>query len=303
MRGRNLVMLSVAVLLGLIAVYLVNAYFTGIEKRQERIAEQQKLARIVVATKPLEFGTLLTSDNIRLLNWPAASVPDGAFLQLDEAMKGGRVALRPIVVGEPVLASKVSGTDGRAVLSANLPAGMRAVAIPISATSGVAGFVRPGDAVDVLLTRKIPGSSDSSDNMMTDVVLENVAVLAIDQTADESKTEPKVGKTATLQVDLLGAKKLALAERTGALSLALRKIEPATAQDASTLAARDLAARAPITSHGMAARPVIARAYPSQRRASVTYVAAAAPRPPAPGMTVVRGTSATDYEVVRLRGW
>jgi len=167
--NRNLIFLAVAVVVGLIAVVLANSYFSGVETRQERVAAEQRLARIVVATQPLEFGQPLTAQNLRLQNFPQASVPQGAFRSVEEAMRGGRVALRPIVPGEPVLRDKVSGTDGRAVLAANLSEGMRAVSIPVSATTGVSGFVRPGDTVDVMLTRSL-GESD----YMTDVILEDV---------------------------------------------------------------------------------------------------------------------------------
>ena len=171
MGGRNLIFLGVAIGVALIAVILANSYFSGVEERQERIAEEQQLARIVVATQPLEFGQPLTPQNIRLQNFPAGSVPQGAFRSMEDALRDNRVALRPIVPGEPVLADKVSGTDGRAVLAANLAPGMRAVSIPVSATTGVSGFVRPGDIVDVLLTRRMPGDGATDQDLMTDVIL------------------------------------------------------------------------------------------------------------------------------------
>ena len=157
MPRRNLIIIGIAVFLGVIAVILANSYFSGVEERQEQIAEEQRLARIIVATQPMEFGEPLTTENIRLQNWPAQSVPEGAFLTVADALKDNRVALRPIVPGEPILASKVSGTDGRATLAALLPEGMRAVSIPINNVNGVAGFVLPGTTVDVLLVRQIEG--------------------------------------------------------------------------------------------------------------------------------------------------
>ena len=126
MQGRNWIILAIAVVIGLVAVVLANAYFSGVEQKQERVAEQQKLVRIVVASQELEFGTKLTDQNVRRQNWPANSVPVGAFRSIPEVLKDNRVALRPIVPGEPVLASKVSGTDGRATLAALLPEGLRA---------------------------------------------------------------------------------------------------------------------------------------------------------------------------------
>src|SRR3546814_6913619 len=97
----------------------------------------------------------------------------------------------------PILAGKVSGEGGRATLASILPEELRAVSIPVNQVTGVAGFVRAGDVVDVMLTRQIPGEGAQRDDKMTTVVLENVYVLAIDQIANENETEPTVGQTAT----------------------------------------------------------------------------------------------------------
>jgi pilus assembly protein CpaB len=313
--GRNILFLLVAVGIGLIAVVLANSYFSGVEQRQQRVAQQQRLARIVVAAQPLEFGQPLTSQNLRLANFPANSVPAGAFTSLDDAMRGGRVALRPIVVNEPVLADKVSGTDGRAVLAANLEPGMRAVAVPVNAVTGVSGFVRPGDIVDVLLTRTIPGAEGSS-AMMTDVILDRVKVLAIDQVANEKETQPAVGKTAVLEVDLYGAQKLALSSKLGELSLALRNVAAPELAALGTVTSRDLggggarfvaAARPhPIQPVGMFAPRV-----PTFSALAVTPGTSGAPRSgpaPAPSrvsdstMTIYRGVESHEETVGRLGG-
>ncbi|HEU4651504.1 MAG TPA: Flp pilus assembly protein CpaB, partial [Croceibacterium sp.] len=273
-----------------------------VETRQEQVAREQQLARIVVATQPLEFGQPLTAQNLRLQNFPQASVPQGAFTSLEEAMRGGRVALRPIVPGEPVLADKVSGTDGRAVLAANLADGMRAVAIPIGATTGVSGFARPGDTVDVLLTRKIPGDGAQDEDVMTDVILERVKLLAIDQVANENETKPKVGKTAVVEVNLYDAQKLVLADRLGTLSLALRNVENDEPAARTTVTARDLGA-------GGLMRPIRAR---PQQAANftppqvITMPAAGAPSAPprrlGPTMSVYRGVELSEEPVGRLGG-
>lgn len=300
MNRRNLIVLGIAVALGLIAVLLANSYFSGIEERQERIAQEQQLARIVVASQPLEFGTPLTTENVRLQNFPASSVPQGAFRTIQGALKDGRVALRPIVPGEPILASKVSGTDGRAVLSANLPEGARATTIRINDVTGVAGFARPGDMVDVLLTRKIPGPGADESDLMTEVIMERVPLLAINQVASENATEPSVGKTATLQVDLYQAQKLALATRLGTLSLALRNVENDTPQAGFAVTQRDLGGSGLYIADRS---PGPIRSAPLPPRQQIINAGASAPaRPSGPTMTVVRGTEGEDYPVKRLGG-
>lgn len=308
MGQRNLIAIGIAVFLGLIAVYLANVYFSAREVQQEKVAEQQRMARIVVASQELAFGSPVSPQNVRLANWPANSVPAGAFTSIEEATKN-RVALRPIVPGEPLLASKVSGADGRATLSANLPLGQLAYAIPVNDVAGVGGFVRPGDVVDVLLTRVIPGEGNQSGEKMTDVVLEAVPVLGIDQVADEKNTQPAVGKTATLQVDTYGAQKLALAMQSGTMSLALRNVADQVTGARKTVTRADLGGRYFMPARGYAARPStptqaasLAMAGAGRRipiQQSQAGGAMAAPRPLGPSMTVVRGTRATQEEFIR----
>ncbi|MFC4293528.1 Flp pilus assembly protein CpaB [Novosphingobium tardum] len=307
---RNLIILGIAIVLGLFAVLFANSYFSGVERRQAQVAQEQQLARIVVASQPLAFGSKLTPDNLKLANWPASSVPVGAFSSLEQAMKDGRVALRPIVPGEPVLADKVSGTDGRATLAANLPEGMRAVSIPISNVTGVSGFALPGTTVDVLLTRQIPGGGSEAQDIMSDVVLENKQILAIDQLADEKTGEPKVGATATLQVDLLDAQKLAVAQKIGTLSLALRNVENQVPGALTTVTAADLGGarlyKAARSQPAPAAPAPTFLGLPAQFSAALAGANAARkpvlPRIMGNSMTVIRGTESADYPVGNLGG-
>lgn len=293
MNTRNIVIVAIAVVAGLLAVYFGNIYFSGVADQSARIAEQNKMSRIVVAMQDMSFGTALSEQNVRLANWPANSVPQGAFTSIADATKD-RVALRPIVIGEPILDSKVSGTNGRATLSANLPAGMLAFTVPISADSGVGGYVRPGDIVDVLLTRQIPGEGSKGDDKMTDVVLQAVPVLGIDLVSDDQQTKPEVGKTATLQVSTLQAQKLALATKIGALDLALRNVTDQAEGFARTVIPRDLTA----SHYSIRSRDASTGAGPPPRMAAPRLPAGLfAPRPTGPTMTVVRGVNPTQYEV------
>jgi pilus assembly protein CpaB len=300
MGQRNLLIIVAAIFLGLIAVFLANSYFSGVETQQAKLAEENRMARIAVASQALEFGTQISQQNVRLVNWPANSVPDGAFTSIEEATRN-RVALRPIVPGEPVLASKVSGANGRAVLSANLPEGQVAFTIPISEVAGVGGFARPGDIVDVLLTRQIPGEGAGSADKMTDVIMQAVPVLATDQIASEQDTAPKVSKSATLQVDLMGAQKLALSTQLGALSLALRNVADQSQGARRTVTQRDVSnsrlfirAR---TNNAAARSNTMLPPVPVPTLAGGPV--ALPPRPMGPSMTIVRGTKTTQEELIR----
>lgn len=292
----HLIYILIAVGLGLVAVVLANSYFSGVEERQERVAQQQQMARIVVATQPLDFGSALTAENIRLQNFPANSVPVGAFFSVEELLQGGNVALRPIVPGEPILADKLSG---RAVLSAKLPEGMRAMSIPINATNAVSGFIRPADIVDILLTRDL-GEGESA----TEVIMEAVQVLAIGTVQSENATEPGLAGTATMLVDLYGAQKLTLARKMGEMSLVLRNVEGKDEGAGVAVMSRDVSPLRVATGGGGSAPPM--QAPPAYIPAAAPAPAAGAPaapaRPRGPSMTVIRGTATTDYSVDRLGG-
>lgn len=311
MQGRNWIILGVAIAIGLFAVIMVNAYFSGVQEKQARLTQEQALVRIVVAAQPMEFGTKLTPQTVRLQNWPASSVPEGAFRTIPDALKDNRVALRPIVPGEPVLASKVSGADGRATLAALLPEGMRAFSIPVDTLRGVAGFVLPGTMVDVLLTRRIPGEGAGPEDLRADVFLSNVQVLAVDQLASDKEGNPVPSKVATLSVSLFDAQRLTIAQQVGTLSLALRKVESAAANDAD-------ATTAPVFAQTVTGRQLGGpRLYIPARGAAAPRVAAAGPRAaparrvgnagPVAGsgasMTVIRGTEPTSYPVGYLGGF
>jgi len=302
MTSRNFIIVGVAIVLGLFAVYLGNAYFSGVETRQEQIAAQNKMVRIVVASQDLGFGTVVSAQNVRLANWPENSVPAGAFMSVEEATHN-RVALRSIVVGEPVLNSKVSGTNGRATIAANLPAGMLAYTVQINDVAGVGGFVRPGDVVDVLITRQIPGEGARAYDKMTDVLLQAIPVLGVDQTADQNKTDPAIGRTATLQVSSFDAQKLALASQVGVLSLALRNVTDKPLGPGATVLPRDISnSRYYIAARASGAAPPAATA-PTIRAiigaAGRVGAALPPPRPAGPSMTVIRGVRPTEYEVRR----
>jgi pilus assembly protein CpaB len=138
-------------------------------------------------------------------------------------------------VNEPILSVKITGPGQRATLSAVLHDGMKAVTIRVSDIEGVAGFVLPGDRVDIALTRL-----DGKGGATTDVVLQNATVLAIDQVADERASSVSVAKSVTLEVDMVAAQKLDLAASLGNLSLLLRKAGETTSPKSARVSLKDL---------------------------------------------------------------
>ena len=299
-QARNLIISASAALFGLLAVYLGNAYFAGFEKQQVQVAQSQRLAQIVVASQDLAFGAKPSIINVRLASWPEASVPVGAFTSVDELTRGTRVTVFPISAGEPVLASKLSGIDGRATLSSGLPAGKLAFSIPINDVSGVGGFVRPGDVVDVLLTRRSLRENAGLNDKISDVVLEATPVLGIDQVFDRSDTKPVSPKTATLEVDATGAQKLALSVELGTLSLALRNNADQQLGSHPTVTPSNLSSEVALAQTARSS-PVFRRA--PARRSQLSDARGKTPATPAitdvfhPAMTVMRGSVISHYGV------
>src|SRR5262249_6346626 len=156
--------------------------------------------------------------SLRELPWPEDALPAGSFGSIKELTSTKRVVLSPIETNEPVLASKITGSGQRATLSAVIAEGMKAITIRVNDVEGVAGFVLPGDRVDVVLTRQGDKQGDKA-TAMNDIVIQNVRVLAIDQLADERSEKPSVAKAVTLEVDATDGQKLALAASVGTLSL------------------------------------------------------------------------------------
>lgn len=227
---RSYISLAVGVVLALVAIVVMRLY-VGAATGGSRDSEGD-FARIAVMTKDLPGGSVLDPEEIRLVRWPKDSVPSGAFYDVDSIFKGAkgkgdRVALTALARGEPLLRSKVSGLGARPIMSSLVSEGMRAVSIKIDDVSGVAGFILPGDHVDILLTHSVGGGNN---NMVADVILQDIKVLGIDQLASTEADKPVVGRTATVEVTPEQAGKLVLAQQAGKLSLALRN--PSTASDA-----------------------------------------------------------------------
>jgi pilus assembly protein CpaB len=239
-RASTIVMICFAVVFGLLAVFLANAWLNNrADEEMRNLAAQRKPAppahTIVVASRPLKFGDVLSGSALREISWPSSDLPKGAFAKVGELTAAKRVVLMPISVNEPILAAQITGPGERATLSAVLKSGMKAVTIRVNDVGGVAGFVLPGDHVDVLLTR--PGDNKVSVN---DVVIEDARVLAVDQMADDTTDKPAVVKAVTLEVDETDGQKLALASMVGTLSLLLRKAGDVAADDTRQVSVTDL---------------------------------------------------------------
>ena len=300
LRRQTLIALGIALVLGLAAVLLANSYLSSTE--QKNLA--QGTSKVAVAAVPLTYGVEVTADKVRFVEFPNSSIPAGSFRTMAQLAPAGkrRVALMPISINEPILASKISVEGQGASIASLLPEGMRAATVRVNAVSGVAGFVQPNDSVDVLITRK--GIEGQGSGQVTDVLLQNVRVIAIDQRARNADGSPKVARTATLEVTPIDAQKLALGETIGNLSLVLRKPGEANNPVVETVSLNDLR----YSLYGGARYPAPATVGAYQPAPPRPVVAVSRPRRPAPakraapadtGRTVeiVRGTQGNEYKV------
>jgi pilus assembly protein CpaB len=306
MKRQTIIALGVAIVLGLIAVLLANTYLSG---RERQLAQSPAgMVRIAVASMPLGYGADVTPDKVKFVNYPATSLPPGIFRSMAELLPQGkrRVALRTIQVNQPLLAADLSGEGQNASIAALLPDGMRAATVRINDVSGVAGFVKPNDTVDVLITRQPIGGGEGA-QQVTDVLLQNIRVIAMDQDAAGADGKPVVSRTTTLEVTPVDAQKLALGQQLGTLSLVLRKpgeeqnipsVETVSLQDlrysyyGSMAPAGRPAASAPPTADQ---RARIAR-LSQPRRAAPVVRPAVAPAPATNTISVTRGVETKDYE-------
>lgn len=240
MRASTIVMVVLAGVFGLLAVFVAQAWLNRQDEQlrlKNALNQPQPAATrtVVVAASALRFGNPLTGSNLREISWPEGAMPEGSFASIQDLLASGkRIVLSPIEPNEPVLGSKLTGPGQRATLSAVLHEGMKAVTVRVSDIEGVAGFILPGDRVDVLLTRRADKGGTN------DVVLQDTRVLAIDQIADERTDKPAVVKAVTLEVDTVAAQKLTLAAQVGTLALALRKAGEAAAGDSRRISTEDL---------------------------------------------------------------
>jgi pilus assembly protein CpaB len=289
MRTNNVIILFLAIVMGGIAAILARNW---LQAHSNISSAAEPVTTIVVATKPLGFGVAVTADNIAEIPWAAKGLPEGAFVSKEDLLKDGRrVVLAPLAANEPVLRSKVTGPGQRASLSSLLQDGNRAVTVRVDDIRGVAGFILPGDFVDVVLI-KSDDERVRRENY-SDILLQHVKVLAIDQLASERQEQPTVAKAVTLEVTTEQAQKILLATNIGKLSLILRQPGEAGTASNRRITERDLGTVRVPDEPPVVVRPIAPPPPP---------VVAPARRPPNTAtVAIVRGMKREEYTVMRDR--
>ncbi|MCV2871695.1 Flp pilus assembly protein CpaB [Defluviimonas sp. WL0050] len=226
--------LVVGIALASFAVYMAQGFIEQTQAERDRLAAEQAratpLVNVVVAKKPMKYGDRFTRDDLEVIRWQADKVPAGAFNTV-VAPQGGdksilpvfwegetrpRAALRSYEPFEPILGAKITEPGIDAGINANLTAGMRAFTITVDVTSGVSGFLRPDDRVDVYWSGTINGQE------VTKLIDEAVRLIAINQSADADRSEETmIAETVTIEATPQQVAAFALAQRTGRLTLSL----------------------------------------------------------------------------------
>ena len=229
MKAARLVVLVIALGAGGIAALLA-----GRSEKPAPAPAQMKVegVDVLIAKSDIPLGAAITPDLMDWQNWPAGTAAGNFIRKQDRpnAMQGfaGYFARAPFVAGEPIREAKLVNPKGAGVMAAILPAGARAISTQISPETGAGGFILPNDRVDVIVTRKEKGRTAGDETTVSETVLTDIRVLAIDQMLEEKNGQKVViGKTATLELAPGQAETLALAQRVGTISLALRSIADA----------------------------------------------------------------------------
>ncbi|WP_170332748.1 Flp pilus assembly protein CpaB [Ruegeria arenilitoris] len=217
------------------AVYLARDYISEYQAQldRERQATQDALASakivplvgVIVANRTMKYGERLSEDDVRIVNWPEDAVPEGTFLDLaalfPEDADGDRFIRRVMEKDEALMEVKVTNPGEPAGLISRIEKGMRAFAIRVDVASGVSGFLRPGDNVDVYWTGSVSADLEGGNRQITRLILTNVQLIAVDQLATSDVSDTTIARTVTVAATPEHIAALAQAQNTGRMSLAL----------------------------------------------------------------------------------
>lgn len=233
MDKKKLLLLVGALIIAIGTALAARSLFAGASAPKAEAAQQAvpQGPKVLVAQRALPVGTIITADSIAFQMWPKEMVQDAYFLdgEADINKLLGTVVRYPITAGQPLTQGALVAPGDRGFLAAALGPGMRAITIPVSQKTGVAGFVFPGDHVDLMLTQTVKATDGGESLKTAETILRNVRVLATDQstqseTKDNGKTVVRAFRTVTLEVTPKIAEKITVAQTLGTISLALRSI-------------------------------------------------------------------------------
>jgi pilus assembly protein CpaB len=247
---KKLALLIGALVIAVVTAIMAKNMFTGAGAQQAAAAPASVPVgpKVLVAKKALPVGTIIDADSFTYQPWPKELLQSAYYVDgtqdANPASLLGTVVRYPITAGQPVTRGSVVGPQDRGFLAAALGAGMRAITVPVNVSSSVAGFVFPGDHVDMVLTQQVTGGGDGAPLKVAETIIRNIRVLATDQRVTDKdkdgKTEVRTFSNVTLEVTPRIAEKIAVAQSLGSLSLSLRSIADNSAELERAVAAGDV---------------------------------------------------------------
>ena len=321
---KKLILLVGALVIAGISAFFVRALVSDSGAQQVQAGEvEPKGPKVLVATKPLPLGTILTQEMFKLQPWPKDLVENVYFLEGETNLESltGKVVRVSVPAGQPLTKGSIVGPGERGFLAAALTPGMRAVTVSINAESGVAGFVFPGDRVDMVLTHGISYQGDTAEGTpaealrVSETILRNVRVLAIDQRTNELGGEgegPRTGRTVTFEVPPKFVEKIAVAQTLGQISLSLRPLAENTQELEQMIATGEVEVSDDLNPAQEKRLQIALQIQPNDRNPSFTtggevsrFASNLDPRPVAvkngkpagPSVRVFRGNKTTDVSV------
>lgn len=214
-------------IIGILAVAVAGiaslALYNYLKGQEDIVKGAVATQSIVVAAEEIPVGSSIIPQQVKMLNWPKAALPAGQTFSSPEQVTG-RTAIDRYTAGEPIVEAKLIPKDGQSgILTYKIPEGHRAMTVAVDQVAGVAGFISPGNKVDVVLTTTTPGTNQVP---VSKIVLQNVPVLATGQIISQEKKDekPVVVPTVTMDVTPEDAEKLAIASTQGRLQLVLRRV-------------------------------------------------------------------------------
>ena len=276
MDKKKLMLLMGALVVAIGTALAARSMFAGAPTPQVEAAQQVVSGpKVLVAQRALPVGTIITVDAMSFQEWPKDMVQDAYFIdgESDMAKLVGTVVRFPITAGQPVTQGALVAPGDRGFLAAALGPGMRAITIPVSAKTGVGGFVFPGDRVDLMLTQTVK-VEDSAALKTAETILRNIRVLATDQSTEtekvDGKTVVRAFRTVTLEVTPRIAEKVAVAQTIGTLALSLRSIADNQSELERAIASGDVKVPEGVTREEE--ERILAKAINSPIEASSSYI-------------------------------
>ncbi|MFL6829593.1 MAG: Flp pilus assembly protein CpaB [Sphingomicrobium sp.] len=249
MNVKKLALLIGALVIAVVTAVMAKNMFVGAGAQQAAAAPAVPIGpKVLVAKKALPVGTIIDAESLAYQPWPKELIQGAYYVEGgpdgDPRTLLGTVVRYQITAGQPVTRGSLVGPQDRGFLAAALGPGMRAITVPVNSTTGVAGFVFPGDHVDLVLTQTVSGGGDGPALKVAETIIRNVRVLATDQritsTDEEGKTKVKTFHNVTLEVTPTIGEKITVAQSVGTLSLSLRSIADNTSELERAIASGDV---------------------------------------------------------------